>query len=208
MNKKKFVKALVLFLFIIIVIAVISFGAFLIDINDTELQGIEYSTLEDLHRDYINNKESKIKLTGEIVYQLQVEDKIFVFSKQLNSFDSENSRELYIYVVKIVDGKYVLETPKGGLGKYGFLTLEQTDDLKNITEYNRLRRIKINDEFHSICFFYKNIEETRKIYYDEIETNEIEMINPFNDTKYILCYAISFPDKVISFKNNHNAMLL
>ena len=164
----------------------------------TYLEGRQYESIEALSEDLI--KETDIQAVEndddfwpkEFAFSISIEDKVFCFYKYASTKNGNIKEDsLYIDVVKMVNDKYVLETPYYGFGKWGVLYLNQETSLESNKYF---LSVKINGEKRSVYFFYKQIDEVRKIYYDGVETEEIEMMNPFDGSPFILCYGLSHPD--------------
>lgn len=210
MRKRK----IVVFLMIIITI-LLNYSIFSIwyycAVHNTYLKNATYDSVEELSDDLIvtiaNNADvDVVYYPKELAFYIELDDKVFLFFKYANRKDEIQEDKLYIVVLKIIGGKYMLETPKNGFGKSGQLYLNQEKSIKMEGE-SSIRRIRIDGKLKSVCFFYKKYDETMSICYDGNYTTEIKMVNPFNGEQFKLCYAISFADPKIRLVNRHKVTI-
>ena len=108
---------------------------------------------------------------------------------------------LFVQFAKKKGNEYYLLTPKAGFGQFAELRI--SDEYTLGGNYWYYANVRINGVKKSICFLYKDINEEKKIYFDSIETKEIEICNPFNKESFYICYAISYYDSLFDkvFKN-------
>lgn len=163
---------------------------------ETYLEGKTYNSVEELHEDLVTTMKIEANIDDadtfvrELIYYFQIEDIIAVLSTQSMDADSEIiQNELYVYFVRETNNKYELLTPIYGWGQWAEIKLGYEYTLGG--NYHYYANVKINNKEQSICFLYKDINETKSVYFDGKKTNEIEMTNPFDGTQFFLCYGIS-----------------
>ena len=166
--------------------------------NDTYLDGKEYDSIEELHADLIetmNNKASDSEdfWIKDLITYFEIEDIVDFVSTYSSSRDHEiEENELFVQFAKRENEKYHLLTPIEGYSKFAVLRIG--DKFTYGGDYWYYATIKVNNSKKSICFLYKDVDETRSVYFDGNKTSEHITINPFNNMGFYICYALSFPD--------------
>ena len=192
MKKLKIILFSILLLFTVFVI--ICFIAICATSSETYLDGKTYESIEALHSDLVY----EIKMHGEgttdyfpreLSFYLKIEDKWFVFC-EYSSFPDGTIRDdaLYVYVVKENNG-FVLETPKLGCGQWAKLPLHQ--DYEHWSYGGHFLECELNGKKQSVGFAFKNIDETKKVYFDDEKMSEIQVDSCTIAEPFILCYATS-----------------
>ena len=196
--KKTFKRIIVVFLAIFQLFICITFVFYILDTHKTYLEGFSYASMEELHYALVErmNQESDESIDfwiRDLVIYFEIED-VIAFASTYSKMKTGDPRddELFVQFAKKQDDKYYLLTPKEGYGMWA--TCGLNDNYSKHMQGSYYSSIIINGTKQSLCFLYKNYNETRKVYFDGIESKEVEVMNPFSKESFYICYAMSYSD--------------
>ena len=163
--------------------------------EDMEIAGKKYQSIESLHNEYADIRSilvsDGIHVENEIAFYVNLEDRYFVFSEchraNPNGTVNEVTDFLWVYTVKRVDESYMLESTLSLSNAIFYMD----SNIVDLQENGQLCCVEPREVqcFSPVGFVYKEITDTRELYFDGVKMDEIEMVNPITDEPFILCYA-------------------
>lgn len=192
---KKITKIIAIVSFLFVIVLVMGYCFLLEDIFLTELEGKQYDSIEDLHEDYMpfiwkhTPKSEWSAYPVNIAFYVNLDDRWFVFCSYSRYKEEIVPNELVGYLVREQNGKFILETPKGGGRGWVYLPLTNEYSRKYYNDYSYA--YSYNGINKSVGFAYKEVGQSTDLYYDGKKMNEVLVKDPHTGEDFILCYGES-----------------